>query len=307
MRKVSAGAVVMVLGLCRLASAGPAGLPVSEVAPGIFVHLGAMELMNRDNEGAIANIGFIVGNDGVAVIDTGGSAAEGEQLLAAIKRRTDKPVRYVINTHAHPDHVFGNSAFLGTGVEFVGSSRMPGALATRGPHYLEGFRHSMGDELINAIRLVPATRLVETRLELDLGSRTLLLQAWPTAHSDNDLTVLDERSGTLFAGDLDFVGHIPVVDGSLLGWLRVIEQLRDIPARRVVPGHGAVSEWPAALADEQRYLQKLLADVRSLVAKGTPIGTAAATAAASERPHWRLFDEYNARNATAAYSEVEWE
>ena len=68
-----------------------------------------------------------------------------------------------------------------------------------------------------------------------------------------------------------------------------------------------MSEWPAALADERRYLETLASDVRALVAHGEPITVAADTAAASERPRWQLFDDYNARNATAAFSEIEWE
>ena len=91
------------------------------------------------------------------------------------------------------------------------------------------------------------------------ASRTLILQAWPAAHSDSDLTVLDEKTGTLFAGDLVFLTHIPVMDGSIRGWLSVIDELGGLPAQRVVPGHGAVSEWPAALADERRYLETLAA------------------------------------------------
>jgi hypothetical protein len=68
-----------------------------------------------------------------------------------------------------------------------------------------------------------------------------------------------------------------------------------------------VSEWPAALADQRRYLQTLSADVRALIAKGEPISAAAASAAASERSKWERFDDYNARNATTAFSEIEWE
>ena len=299
--------VLATLGPAICARAQTSDLAVKEVAPGLFVHIGEIALMSRQNEGAIANVGFVVGESAVAVIDTGGSVREGRQLLSAVRAVTNKPIRYVINTHAHPDHVFGNAAFSENGTVFAGHRNLPQALSRRGEFYIDAFRRIMGAGLIDEVRLVPPTLLVDGTLKIDLGGRTLTLQSWPTAHSDSDLTVFDEMTRTLFAGDLVFLTHIPVMDGSIRGWLGIMSELSALPALRVVPGHGPVAEWPTALDDERRYLETLVGDIRTLIARGAPITAAAKSAAASERERWQLFGDYNARNATAAFSQIEWE
>jgi quinoprotein relay system zinc metallohydrolase 2 len=283
-----------------------APLAADEVAPGVYVHTGSIALMTAANEGGIANIGFVIGGNGVAVIDTGGSVREGRRLLAAIRKITDRPIRYVINTHGHPDHVFGNAAF-GPPAIFVGHQNLPRSLAERGPYYLKSFRPSMGP-LLDDVKIVPPTLTVADQTKLDLGDRQLTLHAWPPSHSDSDLTVLDEASGTLFAGDLVFVHHIPVLDGSIRGWLKTIDDLARISAQRVIPGHGpAPAPWPGALADERAYLERLESDCRDLIKRGVPLAEAAQIAGAAEKSRWELFEDYNARNVTAAYSELEWE
>jgi quinoprotein relay system zinc metallohydrolase 2 len=297
------GLVMTTAGAGR-AEDGP--LPAEEIAPGVHVHIGAIALMSAGNAGATANIGFVIGNEAVAVIDTGGSVREARRLRAAIRARTDKPIRYVINTHGHPDHVFGNAAFTAEGATFVGHKNLPRVLAERGPHYLDAFRRIMGEALMADVSLVPPTMLVSDETRLDLGGRVLVLKAWRAAHTEADLTILDETTGVLFAGDLVFLRHVPVLDGSLRGWLAVTDALARLPAQRVVPGHGPITAWPLALAGEQRYLANLAKDLRALIARGTPIAKAR-EAAADEAARWDLFEDYHARNATAGFAELEWE
>jgi quinoprotein relay system zinc metallohydrolase 2 len=304
-----ARACILRIALCVAASATQAEpLALKEIAPGVFAHEGLIELTSPANAGAIANVGFIVGDDAVAVIDTGGSVREGRQIAAAIARVTNKPIRYVINTHVHPDHLFGNAAFDSPRVTFVGHANLPRALASRGAFYLSSFRRMLGDELIDEVRIIPPTLTVQGAMVLDLGHREIVLKAWPPAHTDCDLTVLDKATGTLFSGDLVFLQHVPIVDGSVIGFLRLADALALVPAKRVVPGHGPiVADWPQALAAERAYLAHLVMDLRGMIKAGDDVGLAARQAGQSERANWRLFDDYNPRNATAGFAELEWE
>ena len=278
-----------------------------EIAPGVYAHQGPDAIGNEANLDGIANLGLIVGDDAAAVIDPGGSVAQGREFLQAIQAVTPKPIRYVIVTHVHPDHWFGAAAFAGLGATFVGHKNLPRALTARGEFYLHSYARDLGS-LVKEVQIVEPTLIVSGETTLDLGHRKIVLKAWRAAHTDNDLTVLDESSRVFFAGDLVFLRHTPVVDGSLQGCLKVIEDLRQVAAKTVVPGHGPIGvEWPAALEPERAYFERLTQDLRQLVAKGATIEQAAETAGQSEKSKWLLFDNYNGRNATTGFAELEWE
>ncbi|MDZ5645902.1 quinoprotein relay system zinc metallohydrolase 2 [Nitrospirillum sp. BR 11828] len=282
--------------------------PLVQVAPGLYVRPGVVEDATAANDDAIANIGFIVGRDAVAVIDPGGAAADGARLRARIKAITALPIRYLVYTHVHPDHVLGAVAFAADHPVVVAHARFAAAWGERGAYYRQGLARILGGDPAQAGDALPPTQAVDTTADIDLGGRMLHVVAYGAAHTDSDLTVYDDQTRTLWAGDLVFQDRIPALDGSLTGWLRVLEQLKALPAVRVVPGHGpAQLPWPAGAVDEERYLTTLARDVRALLKKGGDIDAAATTVAQSEKGRWKLFDAYNGRNAITAFKQLEWE
>ncbi len=282
--------------------------PLTEIAPGVFVHRGHHGLVSAENFGDISNAGLIVGKDAAAVIDTSGSAKMGHHLLKVMRAVTDKPIRYVINTHMHPDHVLGNAAFKSDNTTFVAHHKMARGLRAREQGYLTGIREALGDDLFSGTEIVYPNIEVKKETTLDLGERKLILKSRPTAHTDNDLTVFDEATQTVFLGDILFAEHIPTIDGSILGWLKLIEIMKQENAARVVPGHGPVSmEWPTALDPLKAYLDVITADVRRMIEEGQTLAYASANAAKDAKTSWLLHDEYHGRNVAAAFAELEWE
>lgn len=283
-------------------------LSLSEVAPGVYVHVSEHHWPDRDNHGEIANIGFIVGERCVAVIDSGGSPQQGIALRSAVKRHTDKPVCYVINTHVHPDHIYGNMAFKDLpGVKFVGHYKLERAMATRGEHYL-----AKADELldirVSAQHIIPPAIKVRDEITLDLGNRELVLKAHGTAHTDNDLSIYDKQTDTMWLSDLLFLEHIPVIDGSIKGWIAEIETLEKQRYKLVIPGHGGlVRDWPASLQPQKHYLLSLASEIRGMIKQGKTLEYAVEHAGLSFKDAWQLFQQFHRKNVTIAFAELEWE
>lgn len=311
--------LIYVLGSGLLALTGCAGaqamigtvpLTVTQVKPGVFVHIGAIEDFAPSNGGDVANSGFVVGSRCVAVIDTGGTPSVGAALRAAVERATRLPVCYVINTHAHPDHMLGNIAFVATNQptpEFVAGARFTDTLAAREPYYLNVLQRDFGMQLSHSAIVYPSIS-VDKSMDIDIGDRVLTLQAWPTAHTDNDLTVYDRRTRTLFASDLLFVQHLPALDGNLRGWISAMAELRQLDVATVVPGHGPVSDdWPDVMDPQANYLSGLLRETRAAIRNLQPIQQAVDRIGVAPTAHWLLTDRFHRRNVTAAYAELEWE
>jgi len=303
-----------------------APLHVDQVAPGVYVHIGQHKDFDDGYDGDIANIGFVIGTDAVAIIDTGGSYAVGMALKEALRNITQLPIRYVINTHGHPDHVFGNAAFIDADAtasaasvtltkthpppRLIGHARLAQAMAQRGDAYMRNIKTQLGCAAEKSTLIAPS-QTVQDHLTLDLGNRTLELTAWPSAHTDNDVTLVDVTTGTLWTGDLLFIERTPAIDGDVKGWLSAMEALKKMPAVMTIPGHGPVirnnRNKNQALTRQRAYLTTLLQDVRTSIRNGVDMTATMATAAASERAHWQLFDVVNRRNVNLIYPALEWE
>ncbi len=285
-----------------------AALDFQEIAPGMFVHAGLIEEPDTHNLGDASNIGFVIGDTHVAIVDTGTARWMGEAIWRAVRARTDKPISHVILTHMHPDHVLGAAPLQDSGARVVGHANLARALADRQENYLESLSRLIGPNDFIGTRTTSVDIEVTDQLTIDLGGRVLDVRAWPTAHTGTDITVVDAASGTMFTGDLVFDRHLPALDGRLLGWQAVLADMAMMDVSQIVPGHGGpVLDWPDGGANQLRYLSVLEKDTRAAIDAGTRMGQAVEEIANSEADKWDLFDAYNPRNATVAFTELEWE
>jgi len=299
--------LIIFLGLLTMKCQAKDTLVVQKIAPGWYFHFGHHELPNRENHGAIANIGFVVGSSCVAVLDSGGNPHQGLLLKNTIEKITEVPICYVINSHVHPDHVFGNRSFKAKGVQFVGHKNLARDLQSRGPFYLQRSEEQLGIKLTTQDIVLPDI-VVTDSLILDLGNKFLTVRAHGSAHTDNDLSVFDQNSQTLWLSDLLFVEHLPVIDGSLKGWLKELNVLAKLKVKRVIPGHGPVlSHWPEALKTQQDYLNMLLKEVRAMIRQGKFIEQAIAEVGRTTKSQWALFNDFHKKNITQVFAELEWE
>ncbi|KSV80487.1 beta-lactamase [Sinorhizobium fredii USDA 205] len=283
-------------------------LGFSEAAPGVFVHLGKVAEPDPANVGDVSNIAFVVGSRGIAVIDAGGSRKVGEEIYLAIRERSTLPITHLILTHMHPDHVFGADPLREAGAAVIGHANLPRALADRAETYRANFARLIGEAAFLGSQAPVPDRVIAEQEMIDLGDRVLELRAFPSAHTASDLTVFDRTSGILFAGDLLFDTHTPALDGSLRGWLAALSRMQGSSARRVVPGHGGpLLDWPQAAEPVERYLGALEADTKRALDDGLALGPATEVIGRSEADRWLLFDLFNPRNATVAYTELEWD
>lgn len=238
-----------------------------ELADGVF---------RRHYEFLRLNIGVVVGGEGVAIIDTRESHVAGRELRADVAKLTDLPIRWIVNTHHHWDHSFGNAVF--EGAEIIGHHRCRARLLDDPEESREDARGWMPAERlgeIDEVRVTPPTSSFEALHSIDLGDRTVELRHHGRAHTDNDIVA--HAGGVSFMGDLVEQGSPPVMgDGYPLEWHHTLAAAEGEARSVIVPGHGEPGDrdWLAAQRDDMAQVAARLEDV---LLRGRALDDAAAS------------------------------
>lgn len=301
-------AVLAVLPLgCATNPAATGADTAQEVAEGVFMLSGVRGEIDPDTRGRLGNAGFIVGPTGVIAIDSGVSHQHGALRLAAIRRVTRQPVRALVLTHARQEFLFGATAFQAAGVPVVMHRDAARLMASRCEGCLKTLVSLLGTDEMASTRVPrPDIEILgsDTADRLpDIGRPVRLLTTAPgrLGVSPGHLAVLDEHTGTLFAGALLDADTIPdVQDADLAGWHAALAGLRGLSLQRIVPAHGPASS-PALIDRVERYLTQLARRTAELLAAGVPLSE---VADATELPEFALDDHHDTthrRNASIVF------
>ena len=289
---------------------------INELAENIFVHYGSHEDTNKSNKGDIANIGFIVGENSIMVIDTGGTKDIGTNLLRKIKSVSQLPITHIVITHSHPDHFFGTESFLSENAEIIGHEKLNRSLLSNFNFYKELQANNIENEILKNAKLVKANLIVKTNetIKIDLGNRIVEIKAWKSGHTDNDLSVYDLKTKTFWSENI-FVNRTPSVRASILGWKRNLDEIMEMDINLVIPGHGKALKKDEAIKPMLNYFERIITQVRMFHKKNRSLQESINSILQTEIinankvniENWLLFTEYHYSNVTKAFTELEWE
>jgi glyoxylase-like metal-dependent hydrolase (beta-lactamase superfamily II) len=284
----------------------PAAPPTPvEVAPGVYAVLGSTDDPTPENRAQVGNSGFIVGESGVVLIDTGSSYEHGRALIAAAERIAGKPAVLAIVTQPLQEFVMGAAAFEERGIPMLAQTRTAQMIAARCENCLKNLRKLLGDEPMQGTRvLAPSLQIDATETRVVAG-RSLLLWHPDWAATPGDLLVLDVRTGVAFSGSLVSVRRIPDLrDGDLAGWRQALDAMGRLPIRRLVPGYGPVTDL-TALAPMRAYFDAVEQQATALLEAGRSLLEAAQNSELPAYADWDLYARGHPRNLQQVYLKLE--
>lgn len=315
------GALLVLLAPLQIAAQGK----VTDAYPPISVPVQAKRLDNTNayyilgksgvpgpaNEGMTSNGGFVVTEDGVVVFDALGTPSLGAAMIEEIRKVTDKPIRYVIVSHYHADHIYGLQAFRDhteakiiahkLAYQYINSADAGGRLAQR--------QEALAPWINEQTRLIAPDQTFDDKLTLELGGNRMTLLYVGPAHGPDDVIMVAEPAGVLYAGDIVQTGRVPFLntpDANTERWLENLETVKKMAPKYIVPGHGQVSNKAVADLDFTiRYINFVREQMKQAVENWVPFEEAYEQIDWSEYRDLPAFQESNKGNAYRVYLEVE--
>jgi glyoxylase-like metal-dependent hydrolase (beta-lactamase superfamily II) len=306
---VSRALAAWVLALLSLTAHAAEYAPVTrrpvavQVSPHGYYVQGQPGVASYVNEGFNSNAGFVVTSDGVVVIDALGTRSLGYELIREIRQVTTQPIRRVIVTHYHADHVYGLQAFKTEGAEIWAHRSANEYLEGEGAARLAQRRKDLAPWVDEDTRLVPPDRVLDGSTSFTMGGLTFDAIHMGPAHAPDDLVVVIREEGLIYSGDIMFTGRIPFVGSADSSrWLETTARLLALKPRIMVPGHGKVSNDPARdLELTREYLTYLRSAMRNAVDDLMPFDEAYARTDWSRFAGLPAFDAANRINAYGTY------
>ena len=277
------------------------------VAENVYAHLGDIGARSVANEGLNANIGLVVTLAGAVLIDSGATWRSARDIQAAARRVTSQPIRWVINTGGQDHRWLGNGYFQVQGAELLAHASAVSDMRSRGGDQLAALRNLLGAGADDTVPTLP-TRLVEGRdARLTLGGTVLELRHRGGGHTPGDMMVWLPQAQVVFTGDIVYVDRLLAVlpVSSTRAWLEACAALEQLAPKRIVPGHGRVTELAKARAQTRAYLEALRAHMKRAVEQGIDLSDAVKSFDAAPFLHLSNAAELNPGNASRTFLEVE--
>ena len=275
-----------------------------QVGDGVWMVQGASALGSAANRNFISNAAFVVTREGVVVVDALGSPVLARELVAAIARITPQPIKHIVLTHYHADHIYGLQVFKDLGATVTAHQAGRAYLnSDTAALRLQASRDELAPWIDADTRLVPADRWIDQTTRFTLGGVDFVLQPAGPAHTPEDLVVVLPQQQLLIAGDLVFRGRVPFVGQADSGrWIEALNRLLEFKPRTIVPGHGPASTSAESdLMLTRDYLQHLRQTMGEAARNLDPFEEAYARADWSRFEHLPLFKAANRINAYNTY------
>lgn len=263
-----------------------------------------------ENEGFVSNAGFIITGDGVVVFDGLGTPALATMMLKEIRKLTQEPIRKVIVSHYHADHVYGLQVFKQEGAEILAPAGAINYLnSDSAKNRLEERRVSLSPWVDDNTKLVPPDRYFKESEEFKMGEVEFTVSVLGSAHSEGDLTLFVQPDKVLFSGDVIFDERIPWLgDANTVNWLETLNAIKTLQPSAIIPGHGGLSSDPEALIKlTHDYLEFVRAKMKAAVDDWVPFDTAYDDVDWGNYEYLPAFFEANKRNAYQVYLSLEQE